>query len=318
MRNKREIKTEELKEHFTEQEAEALALALLKNLNNIYIKTGAEFLDTFRARKKGTAGACFDLFGLPYLSQSVNGKAAALWNTNTAAHLIGFDVFEFLGVAIGNGGEFVGLFQEHNANGEEVGGVRCLILDTLQEFQAEEIRRRKEEAKAEELTNHNKRNAEILAHLPKVCEIFNKYRGKRWGETTRDKIRQEMDALKIGEGLRAFFVTDGYYLKLEYVQRYNYAGSVSFLWQWDTDKNEPAGEIKPNARDLERLQPVKIKQHRAKLQKITEEIEKHAKKLTELIDQYNQETSGKPYKRRKTAQKYGVNLSDLTARDLME
>lgn len=318
MRNKKEIKIDDLKENFTEQEAEALALALLNNSNNIYISNGGEFLDTFRARNKGTAGACFDLFGLPYISQSVNGKAAALWNTNTAAHLIGLDVFEFLGVAIGNGGEFVGLFQEHNANGEEVGGVRCLILDTLQEFQREEIRRRKEAAKVEELTNHNKRNAEILAHLPKVCEIFNKYRGKRWGETTRDKIKKEIDALKIGEGLRAFFVVDGYYLNLKYIQHYNYAGGVSFWWQWDTDKNEPAGEIKPNARDLGKLQPVEIKQHRAKLQKIAEEMEKHAQKLAELIDQYNEETSGKPYKRRGNTKKYGVNLSDLNARDLME
>ena len=47
MRNNREIKNEELKENFTEQEAEALAVALLKALNNkkLDIDSPDDFLD---------------------------------------------------------------------------------------------------------------------------------------------------------------------------------------------------------------------------------------------------------------------------------
>ena len=314
---KYEIKAEELKKEFDDTEADALAGALLFN-KYIIITRGADFSDLVKARRakrEGTAEAAGDLYGLPYISNSVNNEGAALWNTNTSAELAGFDGFKFLGVSISNAGEFVGLFQAHNDQGEEVSGVRCLLLDKLGEFIAHNQKKEHEATKAAQLERINKEREEIRERLPQVCAIFEKYRGKRWGEATRRAILDQLKELN-GETIRPSFSTSAYWLDIEFYKRNSYTSAAAFSYKWDASNNTPAEAITPRAADLEKVAHIAIKDHRRKMRDLVQEMETTAAKLAQLIDQYNEEARGKGYKMADNLSKWGVKLPEITARDL--
>lgn len=324
----KELKIEELKKEFTAEEAEALAVAFaigggevggVAPLDFIQITHGAEPLDKWKTKNKTkrtkTAEALGDLFGLPYVSASVDGEAAALWNTNTSAALVGLERFRFLGLAVGNGGEYVGLFQEFNKSGEEVGGVRCLVLAFLVDFLAEQEKKDHEAERVEKLEKLRKTRATVRQMLPKACEILEKYRGKRWGETTREKIRQELNAQALG-GVSVGFSVGAYWLYVNFYEGQNWARPLSFCFKWDEENNTPAEEIKPTAEQVERVADFNTKEHREKLGAILEEIEKTAEKLGQLMEKYNAETEGKNYRNGQPLSKYGLDLADLTRRNL--
>lgn len=312
---KYEIKIEELKKEITEKEANALACALLYN-HFIIITHGAEVGEVLRARKKGTAEAAGDLFGLPYISNSVNNEGAALWNTNTSAELAGLSGLKFLGVSINNAGEFVGLFQEHNEQGEEVGAVRCLYLDLLGEFIAENQKKAHEAERVAHLESVNQFRATAREILPKACAVLERYRGKRWGDTTRAKIWEELRALSV-EGVTASATWGAYWLDLEIYKSRNGSGlAASFSWRFDQEANTPAEEITPSAKHWDKLANISIKDHREKMAGIIQAMEKRAAELAQLIDEYNNEARGKGYKKADNLSKWGVNLADLTSREL--
>lgn len=314
---KKEIKIKELKKEFSEQEAEKLAANLLKNLDSIYISQGATPIEKAKAKRAGTVEAVDYLFGLPYVSNSVEGTAAALWNTNTSAELLGADVFRFLGVAVGNGGEFVGLFQEHDQSGAEVGKVRCLVLDYLGEFVREYNERKHEAERVQKLANLNEFRATIRECLPKVCQILEKYRGKRWGEATKEKIRAELHDLTTKPGgVSVSFSCGSYWLDVNFYKGFAYNSGISFSWKWDEENNTPAEEITPSDDQLKIIAEIEIKSHRQKIGGIIEEIEKTAEKLGQLIEAYKNEARGKGYKAADNLSKWGVNLPDLTRREL--
>ena len=314
---KYEIKAEELKKEITEQEAEALACALLFN-NYIIITRGADFSDLVKARRakrEGTAEAAGNLYGLPYISNSVDGEGAALWNTNTSAELAGLPGFSFLGVSIDNAGEFVGIFQNHTESGEEVGGVRCLYLDKLGEFIAHEQHKEHEATKAAQLERINKEREEIRERLPQVCAIFEKYRGKRWGEATRGAILDQLKELN-GDTIRPSFSTSAYWLDIEFYKRNSYTTAAKFSYKWETQNNTPAEEITPRAADLEKVAKINIKDHRRKMRELVQTMEQKAAELAALIDEYNKEGRGKGYKMADNLSKWGVKLPEITARNL--
>jgi hypothetical protein len=311
-----EIKITELKKEFTESEAEALAVAFCGVMDCIYISHGATIIEKAKTKRAGTVEALGDLFGFPYISNSVEGEAAAIWNTNTSAQLLGLDCFKFLGLAVGNSGEFVGLFQEHNENGEEVGGVRCLVLSSLLEFVAEtqkNIHEAERVASLKNINNFRKTAAEIL---PKACAILEKYRGKRWGETTRAKIWDELRKLET-DGVQVWASWSDYWLDLEIYKNRNRSGlRVSFSWKFDRENNTPAEQITPNAEQLAKLEQINIKKHRRDIVAVIGEMEKTAQKLAELIEVYNNETRGKGYQKADNISRWGLNLSDLNRREL--
>lgn len=316
--SKYELKTTELKKEFNEEDAEALAVAFCDALDYIYISHGASIIEKAKTKRTRTAEALGDLFGLPYISNSVEGEAAALWNTNTSAELLGLDCFKFLGLAVGNSGEFVGLFQEHNENGEEVGGVRCLVLSLLPEFIAKTQKNAHEAERVANLESINKFRTIAAEILPKACAILEKYRGKRWGETTRAKIWDELRALNSG-GVVVSASWSNYWLDLEIYKNRNRSGLfVSFSWKFDRENNTPAEEVKPNAEQLEKLTQINIKEHRRELVAIIEEMEKTAEKLAGLIDKYNKEAGGKGYQKANNISRWGLNLSNITRRELDE
>lgn len=324
----KELKIEELKKEFTNEEAEALAVAFaiggdalrdVPPMDLIKILHGAEPLEKWRTKNQTkrtkTAEALGDLFGFPYVSASVNGEAAALWNTNTSAALVGLERFRFLGLAVGQNGEGVGLFQEHNKQGDEVGGVRCVVLAFLPEFLTEQTQKDHEAERVAELETIRETRATVRQMLPKACEILEKYRGKRWGESTREKIRQELNAQAVG-GVSVGFSTYKYLLEINFYRGQNWARPLSFCFKWDEDKNTPAEEIKPTAEQLERVADFNTEEHREKLGAIIEELEKTAERLGELIEQYNTETRGKNYRNGQPLSKYGADITDFARRNL--
>lgn len=314
---KKEIKVKELKKEFNKQEAENLAANLLKNLDSIYISQGATPIDKARAKKAGTVEAVEYLFGLPYVSNSVEGMAAALWNTNTSAELLGADAFRFLGVAVGNGGEFVGLFQEHDQSGAEVGGVRCIVLDYLGEFVRIYNKKKHEAERVQKLENLNEFRATIREYLPKVCQTLEKYRGKRWGEATKEKIRAELHDLTTKPGgVSVSFSCGCYWLDVKFYKGFAYNSGIDFSWKWDEENNTPAEEIRPSESQLKKIEEIEIKSHRQKIGGIIEEIEKTAEKLGQLIETYNNEARGKGYRAADNLSRWGVNLPNLTRREL--
>jgi hypothetical protein len=313
---KYEIKIDELKKEFTEEEAEALALEFCSVLDCIHIEHGATPIEKARAKRTRTAEALGDLFGLPYISNSVHDKAAAIWNTNTSAELLGVDGFKFLGLAIGNGGEFVGLFQEHNESGEEVGEVRCLILSNLLKFIADKQKSNHEAERVANLENINQFRKTAREILPKACAILEKYRGKRWGDTTRGKIWDELRTLT-ADGVTVSASWGSYWLDLEIFKNRNCSGlAASFSWRFDNENNTPAEEITPTAKHFEKLANINIKEHRRELVATVEEIEKTAEKLKKLIETYNNEARGKGYQKAESLSAWGLNLADLTSREL--
>lgn len=313
---KKEIKIKELKKEFNEQEAENLAANLLKNLDSIYISQGATPIEKARTKRAGTVEAVEYLFGLPYVSNSVEGTAAALWNTNTSAELLGADAFRFLGVAVGNGGEFVGLFQEHDQSGAEVGGVRCLVLDYLGEFVRTYNKKKHEAERVQKLENLNEFRATVREYLPKVCQILEKYRGKRWGETTKEKIRAELHDLTTKPGGVSVSFSCGYWLDVKLYKGFAYNSGIDFSWKWDEENNTPAEEITPSESHFKKIENIEIKSHRQKIGGIIEEIEKTAEKLGQLIEEYNNEARGKGYRAANNLSRWGVNLPNLTRREL--
>ena len=315
---KYEIKISELKKEITETEADALACNLLFNIAYLHITHGATIMEKYKAQKVGTPEAAGDLFGLPYISNSVNNEAAALWNTNTSAELVGGGCFKFLGVAVGNGGEFVGLFQEHNESGEEVGAVRCLILDNLADFIADRAQKIHEAERREKLAALNQYHATIREQLPKACAVLEKYRGKRWGAATLDKIRAELKELN-RDGVSVWASVGSYWVDLEFTKGSAWGNSWSVSFKWDTENNTPAEEITPPAQAWDKLQPIQIKEHRAMLAGYIKEIEKTAEHLTQLIKLYQGETRGKGYGYfAENISPYGVDLSRLNAAYLDE
>lgn len=314
---KYEIKINELKKEFNDTEAEALGFNLLKNLDYITVTQGAEPFAKAKTKRSGTLEALEYLFGLPYISNSVNNEGAALWNTNTSAELLGLsNTFKFLGVAVGNGGELVGLFQELNHNGDEVGEVRALILDKLGEFIAEKQKKGHEAERVAHLESVNQFRATAREILPKACAVLEKYRGKRWGDTTRGKIWDELRALGV-DGVTVSASWGSYWVDLEIFKNRNRSGlGASFSWKWDNENNTPAEEIEPTDKHFEKLANINIKEHRRELVTIVEDIEKTAEKLKNLIESYNNEARGKGYQKAESLSAWGLNLADLTSREL--
>lgn len=313
---KHELNKNEIKKQFTEQEADALAVAFAEVLNLIHIEHGATLAEKFKAKRTKTAEAVGDLFGLPYISASIDNEAAAIWNTNTSAELIGVEGFSFRGLAVGDGGEFVGIFQQHNEQGEEVGAARFLILETLGEFIAEEQSKNHEAERVAHLESVNQFRATAREILPKACAVLEKYRGKRWGDTTRAKIWEELRALSV-DGVAASATWGAYWLDLEIYKSRNGSGlAASFSWRFDQEANTPAEEITPSAKHWDKLANINIKEHRRELVAMVAEIEKTAERLGQLIEAYNNEARGKGYKKADNLSKWGVNLADLTSREL--
>ena len=312
---KYELNQNEIKKQFTEQEADALAVAFAEVLNLIHIEHGATLAEKFKAQRTKTAEAVGDLFGLPYISASIDNEAAAIWNTNTSAELIGLEGFSFRGLAVGNGGEFVGIFQQHNEQGEEVGAVRFLILETLGEFIAEEQKKNHEAERVAHLERVNEFRATAREILPKACQVLERYRGKRWGEQTRAKIWEELRNLNAG-GVSVSCSWDAYWLDLDMEKNHNNTGlRVSFSWKFDSENKTPAEEITPTAAHLEKLQAINIKTHRREFVALLEEIEQTAEKLAQLMEIYNTSARGKGYACEMLS-KYGASLDRLSRRDL--
>ena len=86
-----EIKINQLKKEFTEEESAELQKAFLNKIFNIDILAGGnhnDVMNAYAAGKRGNLEPLGYLFGFPYISNSVNDTAAAIWNTNTSAELI--------------------------------------------------------------------------------------------------------------------------------------------------------------------------------------------------------------------------------------
>lgn len=316
MEIKKELEFEEIKKELNEEEAEAVAVAFAGVMDYITITHGATIGEKLKAKRTKTAEALGDLFGFPYISNSINNEAGAVWNTNTSAELVGVDGFKFLGLAVGIAGEFVGIFQEHNEKGEEVGAVRFLVLSFLPEFIAKEQKARHEAERVASLENIKQFRKTAREILPKACAVLEKYRGKRWGETTRGKIWDELRALN-ADGVSVSASWGAYWVDLEIIKTRNRSGlSASFSWKFDNQNNTPAEEITPSAQHWEKLADIDTKEHRQKICEIIEEIEKTAAELGQLIEAYNKEARGKGYQKADNISRWGVNLADLTRRDL--
>lgn len=128
------------------------------------------------------------IFGLPYISSG--GKFAAVWNTNTQARArLPFIALYFKAVAIQprpagkyRKYEFIYYFVDNEEN--EYFFNACEFLQVQK--QLSELER------AAALASFNKAVNELT---PAALEVLKKYDGKKAGEKTREKIRDELNAL---------------------------------------------------------------------------------------------------------------------------
>ena len=313
------IKIEDLKKEMTEQEAAELAVSVVCSafICSDAENRGGNYSALLKAKRNNDRekleALAFNWFGFPYISQSVNGKAAAIWNTNTAASLGNFPSVAFRGAALTNDGQAVGIFQEHNENGEEVGAVLLLLIEELPTYVSKKITEEHEKNRIKQLESVNEFRKKAAELLPKACQILENHRGKRWGKLTRDKIREELR--EITPAVLCCWVSVEYKTIYLTIKKQYGLTSLLFYWSFDDEKNTPAEEIKPTARDWEKVQAVEVKPHRQKIKKLIKEMETKAAELKKTIEEYRTATADLDdvYKYRAKASTISPNICDFTS-----
>lgn len=240
----------------------------------------------FEAGKKPACGNLIycteteDLFGLPYISSG--SKFAAVWNTNTQARArLPFFNLYFKAVAIQprpdgkyRKYDFIYYFMDNSEN--EYYFTSCEYLSIKK--QLEELNR------AAALASFNKAVNELT---PAALEVLKKYDGKKAGEKTRDKIRQELNALTAAEEFKkiSIYIDFSEYRPALTFEHFNYYDFKKCIYCkiYDAASNTiitPAELPAP----VKEFNPVEALHE---LQKTADEAQKAAAVLLPYIEAYN-------------------------------
>lgn len=236
-----------------------------------------------------------NLFGLPYTSSSGFG---AIWNTNTEARTKYGRALWFRGVALDQEGEAVLMFEDKNEREYWFRG-----QDFSNYIRAE---REKEKAKREAETQ---KNANKL--LDKLPDIFKKYAGKSYGESTKKAVAKDIDAIADPLGLSCWLYSEkefsgGYYCKIEIAPRGAYSWRTIYGAQFLTNDNKIQVPSEPLTH-WEEFDGVKLWEQR---EKIKRKIEKSARELLPLLDEFR-DMSNKLRKQNKTTDAHACQVSTI-------
>lgn len=254
---------------------------------------------SFEAGKTPSGGKYFtewevgDLFGFPYTS---SGEFAAIWNTNTQARLnincIPSLYFEAIAAAARSSAvrkfkkfDFIFIFSDCDGQFYYFSEIEILgILENLKRLD-----------RAASLAQFAQ---DVNETLPKVENVLTKYNGKKLGEKTRDKIREELREIGNNAAQKLNIWLDYYSGAIEFSTLYNGITKSVYMNFYDDKNNimdfsddakiKPLSEFDP-VEALNRLdaQAAKVKEAAAALLPVIEEYNDAAKLLdVENISQY--------------------------------
>lgn len=254
---------------------------------------------SFEAGKKPSGGKYFaeweveDLFGFPYTS---SGEFAAIWNTNTQARLnincIPSLYFKAIAAAARSSAvrkfkkfDFIFIFSD--CDGQFYYFSEIEILSIL-----ENLKRLDRAARLAEFVQN------INECMPKVENVLTKYNGKKLGEKTRDKIREELRDIGAESSCRLSIYFNYYASQIEFSTSYNQYKRYIYINYYDEKTNTIKFENGARLDRFEEFDPVealnrlaaqaaKVKEAAAALLPVIEEYNDAAKILdVEKISQY--------------------------------
>lgn len=180
---------------------------------------------------------------------------------------------------------------------------KAQALQELRKAEAETVKEYERETRAKIIIEILKANAGRVLYvdnIAKICEIWNSYAGKPYGEKTRDKIRKEIET---ATGLRVWFKSSPYAeIEINTAERgtlfYDYSATLS-AWNKDGEKLLTA-ENKINRVSADGFKLCYIgeyiedpKKHAEKLIKLHQKARQAQKAFEEVASEYNQATRGK-------------------------
>lgn len=255
---------------------------------------------SFEAGKKPSGGKYFaewevgDLFGFPYTS---SGEFAAIWNTNTQARLnincIPSLYFKAIAAAarpstVRKFKKFDFIFIFSDCDGKLYYFSEIELLSIL-----ENLKRLNRAANLAEFVQN------INECMPKVENVLTKYNGKKLGEKTRDKIREELRDIGNNAAQKLNIWLNYYSGAIEFSTLYNQYKRYIYINYYDEKTNTIKFENGARLDRFEEFDPVealnrldaqaaKVKEAAAALLPVIEEYNDAAKILdVEKISQYS-------------------------------
>lgn len=180
---------------------------------------------------------------------------------------------------------------------------KAQALQELREAEAETAKEYERETRAKIIIEILKENAGRVLYadnIGKICEIWNSYAGKPYGEKTRDKIRKEIET---ETGLRVWFKAYPYAeIEINTAERgslfFDYGATLS-AWNKDGEKILTA-ENKINRVSADGFKLCYIgeyiedpKKHADKIIKLHQKARQALKAFEDIASEYNQATRGK-------------------------
>lgn len=238
---------------------------------------------SFEAGKKPSGGKYFaewevgDLFGFPYTS---SGEFAAIWNTNTQAKLnincIPPLYFKAIAAAACSSTvrkfkkfDFIFVFSDCDDNFYYFSDIELLSI-------LEKLKRLNRAANLAEFVQN------INECMPKVENVLTKYNGKKLGEKTRDKIREELRDIG-AQRLRIWF--DYYASNISFVTTpFNEFSKNMYFNYYDEKTNTIKFENGARLSRFEEFDPVEALN---RLDAQAAKVKETAAALLPVIEEYN-------------------------------
>lgn len=238
---------------------------------------------SFEAGKKPSGGQYFTewevdgLFGFPYTS---SGEFAAIWNTNTQARLnincIPSLYFKAIAAAACSSTvrkfkkfDFIFIFSDRDDNFYYFSDIELLSI-------LENLKRLNRAANLAEFVQN------INECMPKVENVLTKYNGKKLGEKTRDKIREELRDIG-AQRLRIWF--DYYASNISFVTTpFNEFSKNMYFNYYDEKTNTIKFENGARLSRFEEFDPVEALN---RLDAQAAKVKETAAALLPLIEEYN-------------------------------
>lgn len=238
---------------------------------------------SFEAGKTPSGGKYFaewevgDLFGFPYTS---SGEFAAIWNTNTQAKLnincIPSLYFKAIAAAARPSTvrkfkkfDFIFIFSDCGDNFYYFSDIELLSI-------LENLKRLNRAANLAEFVQN------INECMPKVENVLTKYNGKKLGEKTRDKIREELRDIG-AQRLRIWF--DYYASSISFATPFNGFSKNIYFSYYDEKTNTIKFENGARLNRFEEFDPVEAL---AKLDKQAEKVKEFAAAFLPVVEEYNE------------------------------
>ena len=240
---------------------------------------------SFEAGKRPSGGKYFtewevgDLFGFPYTS---SGEFAAIWNTNTQARLnincIPSLYFKAIAAAARSSAvrkfkkfDFIFIFSDCNGIFYYFSEIEILrILENLKRLD-------RAASLAEFVQNINE-------CMPKVENVLTKYNGKKLGEKTRDKIREELREIGNNAAQKLNIWLNYYSSAIEFSTSYNQYKRCIYINYYDEKTNTIKVENGARLSRFEEFDPVEALN---RLDTQAAKVKEAAAALLPVIEEYN-------------------------------